>query len=113
MEKLIITITCDSTMSYPHNPHNPTPKGWKKVADEYVRGMLKEKGLTEGSLHSRIDTAAAQHLITADMAAWAHDVRLDAVTLHFRRGGSVQYRVEQVEEFHGPSSLTRQSRRPR
>ncbi len=39
MEKLIITVTCDSTMSYPHNPHNPTPKGWRAVADEYVRGV--------------------------------------------------------------------------
>ena len=39
MDKLIITVTCDSTMSYPHNPHNPTPKGWRAVADEYVRGV--------------------------------------------------------------------------
>ena len=39
MEKLIITVTCDSTMSYPSNPHNPTPKGWQAVADEYVRSV--------------------------------------------------------------------------
>jgi 3-keto-5-aminohexanoate cleavage enzyme len=39
MEKLIITVTCDCTMAYPSNPHNPTPKGWGAVADEYVRSV--------------------------------------------------------------------------
>ncbi|MEA2962592.1 MAG: hypothetical protein QOI46_2690, partial [Alphaproteobacteria bacterium] len=27
MQKLIVTVTCDSTMSYPSNPNNPTPRG--------------------------------------------------------------------------------------
>jgi 3-keto-5-aminohexanoate cleavage enzyme len=39
MEKLIVTVTCDSTMSYPSNPNNPTPKGVKAVADEYIRSV--------------------------------------------------------------------------
>jgi 3-keto-5-aminohexanoate cleavage enzyme len=39
LEKLIVTVTCDSTMSYPGNPSNPTPKGWNVVADEYVRSV--------------------------------------------------------------------------
>ena len=39
MEKLIITVTCDSTMSYPSNPSNPTPNGLDAVAAEYVRGI--------------------------------------------------------------------------
>jgi 3-keto-5-aminohexanoate cleavage enzyme len=39
MQKLIITVTCDSTMAYPSNPHNPTPKGWRAVADEYIRSV--------------------------------------------------------------------------
>ena len=39
MDKLIITVTCDSTMSYPSNPHNPTPKGVDAVAEEYVRSI--------------------------------------------------------------------------
>lgn len=39
MNKLIITVTCDSTMSFPHNPNNPTPHGVDKVADEYVRSV--------------------------------------------------------------------------
>ena len=37
MEKLIITATCDSTMSYPSNPYNPQPKGVDAVVAEYVR----------------------------------------------------------------------------
>jgi hypothetical protein len=40
--------------------------------------MLKDKGYKEGSLNTRIDKAATDHLITAEMGAWAHDVRLDA-----------------------------------
>ena len=39
MQKLIVTITCDSTMSYPSNPNNPTPHGLEAVAKEYVRGV--------------------------------------------------------------------------
>ena len=37
MEKLIITVTCDSTMSYPSNPYNP--KGVKNQAEEYIRSV--------------------------------------------------------------------------
>jgi len=37
MDKLVITITCDSTMSFPRNPHNP--KGIEALADEYVRSV--------------------------------------------------------------------------
>lgn len=39
MDKLIITVTCDSTMAYPSNPFNPTPKGYDQVAAEYVRSV--------------------------------------------------------------------------
>ena len=40
--------------------------------------MLKEKGYKEGTLNTRINEAANDHLTTEDMAAWAHDIRLDA-----------------------------------
>jgi hypothetical protein len=43
-----------------------------------VDAMLKEKGYKEGSLNNRIDAAAKNHLITEEMAAWAHEIRLDA-----------------------------------
>ncbi|MEX2261420.1 MAG: 3-keto-5-aminohexanoate cleavage protein [Bryobacteraceae bacterium] len=37
MDKLIITVTCDSTMSFPRNPYNPN--GVDALAEEYVRGV--------------------------------------------------------------------------
>ena len=37
MDKLVITVTCDSTMSFPRNPYNP--QGVEALADEYVRGV--------------------------------------------------------------------------
>lgn len=43
-----------------------------------VDSMLKSKGYTEGSLYSRIDKAASDHVITEEMSKWAHAVRLDA-----------------------------------
>ena len=43
-----------------------------------VDAMLKEKGYKEGSLYSRIDKAVSDGAITADMAVWAHEIRLDA-----------------------------------
>ena len=49
MDKLIITITCDSTMSFPRNPHNPTPKGISAIAKEYVRSV--EAGAAICHLH--------------------------------------------------------------
>ena len=49
------------------------------LAASAVDSMLKEKGYKEGSLYSRIDQAAAEGVITKDMALWAHDVRLELV----------------------------------
>lgn len=43
-----------------------------------IDAMLKGKGLKDGSLYQRIELAAQQHLITEEMKAWAHEVRLDA-----------------------------------
>lgn len=54
------------------------PAGTVMLAASAVDSMLKAKGYTEGSLYARIDKAAADHVITGDMAAWAHAVRLDA-----------------------------------
>jgi len=54
------------------------PAGAVMLTGSSVDAMLKDKGLREGSLYARIDAAAAAHLITAEMAAWAHDIRLDA-----------------------------------
>lgn len=42
--------------------------------------MLKAKGLTNGSLYSRIESATKGEnpLLTDEMRQWAHDIRLDA-----------------------------------
>lgn len=55
-----------------------TPTGAVMLAASSIDAMLKNKGYREGSLHKRIELAAADHLITSDMAQWAHKVRLDA-----------------------------------
>jgi hypothetical protein len=54
------------------------PAGAVMLAASAVDAMLKAMGLSNGSLNARINEAAATHLITAEMSAWAHEVRLDA-----------------------------------
>ncbi|MEE4697396.1 DUF4145 domain-containing protein [Pseudomonas alliivorans] len=54
------------------------PSGAVMLAGSSIDAMLKEKGLKEGNLYRRIESASAQHLITTEMAAWAHEIRLDA-----------------------------------
>lgn len=54
------------------------PSGAVMLTASAVDAMLKAKNYREGSLYSRIDKAKADSLITAEMAAWAHEVRLDA-----------------------------------
>jgi len=54
------------------------PAGAVMLAASSIDAMLKNKSYKDGSLKSRIDQAANDHLITAEMAEWAHNVRLDA-----------------------------------
>jgi hypothetical protein len=54
------------------------PAGAVMLTASAVDAMLKEKGYKDGSLYSRIDKAAEDHIITKEMAAWAHEIRLDA-----------------------------------
>ncbi len=54
------------------------PAGAVMLAASSVDSMLKIKGLNQGSLYSRIEQAVSNHIITQDMATWAHEVRLDA-----------------------------------
>lgn len=54
------------------------PAGAVMLTASAIDAMLKAKGLKDGSLYKRIDKAATDHLITQEMAAWAHEVRLDA-----------------------------------
>lgn len=54
------------------------PDGAVMLAASAVDAMLKARGYTEGSLYPRINRAAAENVITEDMAIWAHQVRLEA-----------------------------------
>ena len=54
------------------------PSGAIMLAASAIDAMFKEMGLKEGDLYPRIEQAAKDHLITEDMAKWAHQIRLDA-----------------------------------
>jgi hypothetical protein len=54
------------------------PAGAVMLAASAVDAMLKAKEYRKGNLYMRIDEAAKDHLITQEMALWAHEVRLDA-----------------------------------
>lgn len=70
----------DRARTYLQQSHESlhVPAGAVMLAASAVDAMLKAKGLTSGSLYSRIDAAKEGGIITADMAVWAHQVRLDA-----------------------------------
>jgi hypothetical protein len=46
------------------------------MAGSAVDAMLKHFKLTDGSVYKRIDEAVSQHILTAAMGDWAHEVRL-------------------------------------
>ncbi len=54
------------------------PSGAVMLAASSVDAMLKEKGYKDGKLYGRIVKAVSDHLITAEMGKWAHEVRLEA-----------------------------------
>lgn len=54
------------------------PDGALMLAASSIDAMLKEKGYRDGSLFNRIEKAAEDHLLTEDMKAWAHEIRLGA-----------------------------------
>lgn len=54
------------------------PAGSVMLCASAVDAMLKEKGLKDGNLYSRINKASETGLLTKEMATWAHQVRLDA-----------------------------------
>lgn len=54
------------------------PAGAIMLCASAVDAMLKDKGYRDGDLYKRTNQAATDHLITEDIAKWAHQVRLDA-----------------------------------
>ena len=75
-----------------------SPSGAVMLAASAVDAMLKSKNLKAGSLYERINQAVAQHLITPEMAQWAHDVRLDA---------NDQRHADESMPIPGPADATR------
>jgi Domain of unknown function (DUF4145) len=55
-----------------------SPAGSVMLSASAVDAMLKSKGYKDGNLYSRINKAREDHLMTKEMALWAHEVRLDA-----------------------------------
>lgn len=55
-----------------------SPSGSIMLSASSIDAMLKVKGYKEGSLYKRIEKAVEDHLITTEMAKWAHQVRLGA-----------------------------------
>jgi len=54
------------------------PAGAIMLSASAVDAMLQDKDYKKGTLNQRIDEAAKNHLITEQMAEWAHQIRLDA-----------------------------------
>ncbi|WP_321309540.1 DUF4145 domain-containing protein [Marinifilum fragile] len=71
------------------------PAGSIMLAASSVDAMLKAKDYKEGSLHRRINLAAENHLITTEMATWAHQVRLEA---NGQRHADEEYQMPTQEE---------------
>ncbi len=55
-----------------------SPAGSVMLSASAVDAMLKAKNYKEGLLYPRIKQAERDHLITPEMAQWAHEVRLEA-----------------------------------
>lgn len=76
MDKLIITAGCDSSVSYPSNPHCPAPtrENTKAIADEYIRCI--DAGAAISHLHGvrRLESelqADGRKLSRLDVEGWA------------------------------------------
>ena len=54
------------------------PSGAVMLTASAIDAMLKDRGYKDGSLSARINRSAEDHLITKEMATWAHEIRLDA-----------------------------------
>jgi 3-keto-5-aminohexanoate cleavage enzyme len=104
MDKLVITVTCDSTMSYPRNPYNPN--GVDALAEEYVRGV--NAGATICHLHGpytldekiRDDNTKLSDL---DLPGWQRlkdliTSRCDAIIQYGIANGRFPQRVELMKQ---------------
>ena len=73
MDKLIITVTVDSSMSYPRNPYCPPPTEIERVADEYARSIKAGASIAHmHGVHKLEDTIQAdgRKLSRVDVNGW-------------------------------------------
>ena len=73
MDKLIITVSCDSDSAFPGNPNNPTPKGMGVVVSEYIRAI--DAGAAISHIHGprKLDAtpqADGSRLSTLEIPGW-------------------------------------------
>lgn len=54
------------------------PDGALMLAASAIDAMLKDKGYKDGTLYARIQAAQTDGLLTKEMSAWAHEIRLSA-----------------------------------
>lgn len=78
------------------------PDGAVMLAASAIDSMLKDKGYSSGSLYERIDKAICDHLLTPEMGAWAHEIRLSANEQRHADNefdGASKEHAEQIIEF--------------
>lgn len=107
MDKLIITVTCDSDSAFPGNPHNPTPKGMDVVVAEYIRGI--DAGAAISHIHGprKLDDAPqadGSRLSTLEIPGWGRmkDAILsqrDTIMQFGIAGGRFAQRKELIRAF--------------
>lgn len=73
MDKLIITVTVDSSMSFPNNPYCPPPTNVEKVAQEYIESVQAGASIVHlHGVHKLEDTIAedGRKLSHVDFEGW-------------------------------------------
>lgn len=75
-----------------------SPAGCVMLSASAIDAMLKNKSYKEGSLYARINKAAEDHLITKEMAEWAHDVRLDANDQRHADDGALLISIDDAQK---------------
>jgi len=78
------------------------PDGAAMLAASAIDSMLKDKGYEDGSLHSRIEKATEEGALIAELADWAHEIRLGANSIrHADKEGdpTKPEEAEQAVEF--------------
>jgi 3-keto-5-aminohexanoate cleavage enzyme len=104
MEKLIVTVTVDSTMSYPGNPNMPAIEDVDAVADEYVRAVAAGASIVHhhGIHHLEHEIQAdGRQLSRVDLDGWRRltdsiRTRCDPIVQFGIASARVEEKIEQL-----------------